>query len=63
MICDFCGRIIDCKYKRADGLAAGFDCQLRGGKIVTVCTDCFMKFAEHPANLAHFVIKIYNPAK
>ena len=58
MICDICGRIIDCKRKRLDALPAGVGIKLHSGQVVNVCTDCVMEFSDHPSHFAKYVVKI-----
>lgn len=40
--CDICGKKIDMREKRTDGLPAGFGFELEDGSIVNVCTDCVL---------------------
>ena len=54
MICDICGRIIDCKYKRPDALPAGVGIQLNSGQVLNVCMDCIMD----PSHFEKYVVKI-----
>ena len=42
MKCDICGKKIDMREKRTDGLPAGVGFELEDGSIVNVCTDCIM---------------------
>lgn len=58
MICDFCGRIIDCKYKRPDALPPGVGVQLNSGQVINVCTDCIMEFSKNASHFSKYVVKI-----
>lgn len=40
--CDFCGKKIDMREKRADGLPAGVGFELEDGRIINLCTDCVL---------------------
>lgn len=40
--CDICGKRIDKKEKRTDGLPAGVGFELEDGRIINLCTDCVM---------------------
>ena len=40
--CEFCGKRIDTREKRIDGLPAGVGLWLEDGRIVNVCTDCVL---------------------
>ena len=42
MKCDFCGKKIDMREKRADGLPAGVGFELENGRIINLCTDCIL---------------------
>lgn len=42
MKCDICGKKIDMREKRIDGLPAGVGFELEDGRIINVCTDCVL---------------------
>lgn len=42
MKCDICGKKIDTREKRIDGLPAGVGFELEDRRIVNVCTDCIL---------------------
>lgn len=53
MKCDICGKKIDMREKRTDGLPAGVGFELEDGRTINVCTDCIMAkdFRERIKNL------------
>ena len=42
MKCDICGKKIDMREIRIDGLPAGVGFKLEDGRTINVCTDCVL---------------------
>lgn len=40
--CEFCGKKIDTREKRIDGLPAGVGFKLEDGRVINICTECIM---------------------